>query len=206
MRRSARTAALVCTVSHYSLAEIAAAYGLAPDKLLLTPNGVDTQRFHPQTKEEEPLPSGLRASEYILTVGRLEPRKNHLRLLEAYVQLSQPRAPLVIVGKRDFGFNAFLERLRQLGLADDVRVLEDVDDQMLPTLYRNARLFIYASMAEGFGMPVLEAMASGIPVITSNTTSLPEVAGLPPDDAALLCDPADAGSICAALRQGPVRR
>jgi len=120
-----------------------------------------------------------------LSVGRLEPRKNRLGLLRALALLPTPRPKLVIAGQRDFGYEKIFQLRDELLLQDDVIFLETASDDLLAALYRNARLFVYPSFAEGFGMPVIEAMASGIPVITSNTTSLPEVAG----DAALLVDP-----------------
>jgi glycosyltransferase involved in cell wall biosynthesis len=140
---------------------------------------------------------GLIPGEYLLTVGRLEPRKNHQRLLRAFAALPSPRPKLAIVGQRDFRFEEILALRDELGLREDVVFLEDVKDAALPALYRHACLFVYPTLAEGFGMPVIEAMASGVPVITSNTTALPEVAG----EAAVLVDPHDVGAITAAMRE-----
>ncbi len=196
-RRSARAADLLFTVSDYSRRELAQRYGVALDRITTIANGVDAQRFHPGMEgRDEVQRLGLQPGEYILSVGRLEPRKNHLGLLQAYATLAEPRPRLVIVGQRDFGFSGFLDARTALHLEQQVLVLEDVDDTLLPHLYRHAKLFAYPTFAEGFGMPVLEAMSSGTPVITSNTTSLPEISG----DAAMLVDPHRPEQIAAAMQ------
>jgi glycosyltransferase involved in cell wall biosynthesis len=127
----------------------------------------------------------------------LEPRKNHAALVQAFARLP-PDAPLLImIGQRDFAYDGIFRQIQTLGIGDRVRILEDVDDADLPVLLRHARLMAYPSHAEGFGMPVLEALASGVPVITSNTTSLPEIAG----EAAWLVAPTDVPGLAAALRE-----
>lgn len=193
--RSARQSALVFTVSEYSKGELMKRYGIPESRLAVTMNGASLERFASEDDDALSLPDGLLPQSYILTVGRLEPRKNHVRLLKAYAMLQQPRPKLVLVGQRDFGYEALLAEIEYLQLKDEVMLLETVSDTMLPALYRNALVFAYPTLAEGFGMPVIEAMASGVPVVTSRTTSLPEVAG----DAALLCDPLDVASIRNAL-------
>jgi glycosyltransferase involved in cell wall biosynthesis len=130
---------------------------------------------------------GLTPGGYAITVGRLEPRKNHLGLLRAYARLRKPRAPLVVVGQHHSGVRAIFDEVAVLGLREEMRFLQRVDDHTLPALLRHAQLFIYPSFAEGFGMPVAEAMASGVAVLTSATSALAEVAG----DAALTADPHD---------------
>jgi glycosyltransferase involved in cell wall biosynthesis len=138
---------------------------------------------------------GLTRGRYILTVGRLEPRKNHKRLFEAYARLSSGRPPLVVVGQKDFGYDGALEAIDALGIRDEVYLLQHVGEKELVQLYQNAMIFIYPSLAEGFGLPVLEAMACGIPVITSNNTSLVEAAG----EAAMFVDATDISNIVYAL-------
>ncbi|MEO8298134.1 MAG: glycosyltransferase family 1 protein [Burkholderiales bacterium] len=205
---------LLFTVSHFTRGEMARLYGVAPERIALTANGVDTARFRPGADGAGLVRAhGLVPGGYLCTVGRIEPRKNHLTLLRAYAQMPQPRLPLLIIGQHDpeFGRVAVRQEVERLGLDDDVRFLETVSDQELPALLRHARLFVYPSLAEGFGMPVLEAMASGVAVVTANTTSLPEVAG----DAALTVNPHDATELAAAMlclladpqrRQALVRR
>ncbi len=196
MPRSARQSALVFTVSEYSKRELMQRYGIPEARLTVTMNGANLDRFTSDENGSLSLPGGLVPGGYILTVGRLEPRKNHVRLLQAYGRLHTPRPKLVLVGQRDFGYEGLLSEIERLHLGDDVVLMEDVSDTLLPALYRNALVFAYPTLAEGFGMPVIEAMASGVPVVTSSTTSLPEVAG----DAAVFCDPLDVASIEGALR------
>lgn len=201
-RQAARQAALLMTVSAYSRQEIERLYGVPASRIRLTPNAVDPQRFHPvDPVAGDPAGAatvralGLAPGDYLLTVGRLEPRKNHLSLVEAYARLGADAPPLAIVGQRDFHFQGVFDAIARLGLQERVKVLEQVGDTALPAVLRHARLFAYPSFAEGFGMPVLEALASGVPVVTSNTTSLPEVAG----DAAWLVAPQDVAALHQAL-------
>lgn len=137
---------------------------------------------------------------FILYVGSVEPRKNLLRLLDAYTQLREwsPKWRLVIVGARNYWKSSpVAQAVEQKGLQDCVTFTGYVPDEDLPALYNGADLFCFPSLYEGFGLPVLEAMACGTPVITSNTSSLPEVAG----DAALLVDPYNVEEIATAMRR-----
>ncbi len=198
VRHSARRAQIVYSVSEFSRNELVQRYGLAKEKISVVWNAADLDRFHPGPEGRELVEAlGLTPGEYLLTVGRLEPRKNHHRLLEAYARLPQPRPKLAIVGQRDFRFVEILAFKDKLGLGDEVLFLEHVSDAALPALYRHARVFAYPTLAEGFGMPVIEAMASGVPVMTSQTTALPEVAG----DAALLIDPYSVPAIAGCLER-----
>jgi glycosyltransferase involved in cell wall biosynthesis len=136
---------------------------------------------------------------YVLFVGTLEPRKNLSGLLEAYGAVVDSRAsvpPLVIVGGRGWLFKPVFERVEAMGLADRVCFLDRVPDGDLPALYNGAALLAIPSHYEGFGLPALEAMACGTPVVAADRASLPEVVG----DAALLIDPDSPDSIAAALR------
>lgn len=205
-RHAVRRARLLFTVSAFSQQEISRLYGVDAARIAVTTNGIDTRRFHPGPEGIGLLHAeGLAPGRYICTIGRLEPRKNHLNLLRAYALLPQPRLPLVVIGQRDFHSDGIFAEARRLGIEEDVRFLEKVPDQSLPALLRHAAVFVYPSYAEGFGMPVAEAMASGVPVVTSSTTALPEVAG----DAALTADPDNPEQIAAAIRAlldaGPAR-
>jgi glycosyltransferase involved in cell wall biosynthesis len=127
------------------------------------------------------------AGPYILNVGTLEPRKNLSGLLEAFAAACRRGLPhsLVIAGAGGWGRASIPALAQRLGVGDRVHVAGFIDDRDLPGLYAGADFFVYPSLYEGFGLPVLEAMVCGAPVITSNVSSLPEVAG----DAALLVDP-----------------
>jgi glycosyltransferase involved in cell wall biosynthesis len=135
---------------------------------------------------------------YILSVGTIEPRKNLTSLLEAYVAIrnQDSQLKLVIVGKRGWLYEGFFRRLSELGLENEVIFPGFVPDEDLPALYSATDLFVFPSLYEGFGLPVLEAMACGAPVVTSNTSSLPEVAG----EAALLVDPNSVEALARAMR------
>jgi glycosyltransferase involved in cell wall biosynthesis len=137
---------------------------------------------------------------FLFFIGTLEPRKNLTRLIEAYVQVlhasgSFPDSlPLVLGGKPGWLSDGIVERARH---TPGVRMLGPVDDADLPLLYTLATATVYPSLYEGFGFPVLESLACGTPVLTSNTSSLPEVAG----DLCVLVDPADVGSIAAGIER-----
>jgi glycosyltransferase involved in cell wall biosynthesis len=196
MRVSAKKSALLCTVSDFSRKQLAQRYGIDEQKMCTLHNGVNRERFHPGNNGMERLSAlGLRAQQYILTVGRLEPRKNHIGLVKAFSLLPQPRPKLAMVGQKDFQFTAVFDLIDDLKLQGEVVVLDNIDDDLLATVYRNASVFAYPSWAEGFGMPILEAMASGVPVITSGNTALSEVGG----GAVVYADPSSPDSINSAI-------
>lgn len=142
---------------------------------------------------------GLRPG-YVLFVGTLEPRKNLKRLLQAFARAA-PQLPtsttLAIAGPLGWGGEQVDTEAGRLGIADRVRILGRVDDVALSTLYRHAACLAMPSLYEGFGLPLLEAMAQGTPVLTSHTSSMPEVAG----DAGLLVDPLSTESMADGLLQ-----
>jgi glycosyltransferase involved in cell wall biosynthesis len=136
--------------------------------------------------------------EYVLYVGRLEPRKNLPRLLDAYAQLLQRRPsapPLVLAGARGWHPRDLDRALNRAG--SSVRAIGYVSDADLPALYAGAGIFVYPSLYEGFGIPVIEALACGVPTITSNVSSMAEVAA----DAAELVDPSNTSEIVSALER-----
>ncbi len=198
MRWAARHADILFTVSDYSKQEIANRYGVKTRDIKVVHNAVDTAHFFPGDEGHEFLhPRGLIAGQYFITVGRIEPRKNHASILRAYARLKGTPPPLVIVGQRDFGYSDFEATLSAMPPSHQVVLLADVGDMELPALCRHALAFIYPSLAEGFGMPPLEGLASGVPVITSATTAIPEVVG----DAAMLIDPTKVEELTQALQQ-----
>ena len=149
--------------------------------------------------------AGLRArmglpEQYLLYVGTLHPRKNLVRLVEAF-SAALPALPqgtgLVLAGKAGWLYDALLARVGELGLEERVLLPGYVADADLPALLSGATAFLFPSLYEGFGLPVIEAMACGVPVVCSNVSSLPEVAG----DAALLVDPLDTGAWSSAMER-----
>jgi glycosyltransferase involved in cell wall biosynthesis len=167
----------------------------ARGRTVIAPLGVSPALSNELTPAEaEQLPD----AGFVLAVGTLEPRKNLPRLVQAYSSLDadlQRRHPLVIVGALGWETGETLQALRSLG--DRCTMLGYVSDAALAELYRRCNAFCYPSLGEGFGLPVLEAMAAGAPVVTSHSSSLPEVGG----DAVEYVDPCDVQSIANGLRR-----
>jgi glycosyltransferase involved in cell wall biosynthesis len=140
---------------------------------------------------------GPGSARYVLTVGTLEPRKNHVRLIRAFAEVAatRPDVHLVLAGRPGWKHHAILREVVESPVCGRIHVLGAVSAEDLAALYGGATAFAYPSQYEGFGLPVLEAMSAGVPVLTSNVSSLPEVAG----DAALLVSPNDPRGIAAAL-------
>jgi len=133
---------------------------------------------------------------FILFVGTIEPRKNIKRLIEAY-NIVSPQEPLVIVGKKGWFYKEIFKEIEELNIKDKIIFLDYLPGKDLPYLYNKAICFIYPSLYEGFGLPPLEAMACGCPVITSSTSSLPEVVG----NAAVLIDPGKTREMVVAIEK-----
>jgi len=199
-RYNARAATHLIADSSATERDLIERYGTNPDKITVIYPGYDNTVFQP-TRDKEVIEAvkarhGI-AGDYILFVGTLQPRKNLARLIEAFSNLQYPisNIQLLISGKKGWLYEEIFRRVEELGLEERVVFTDYVPEGDLPALLSGARLFVFPSLYEGFGMPVLEAMACGTPVVCSNTSSLPEVAG----DAALLVDPLDVGELAAAL-------
>jgi glycosyltransferase involved in cell wall biosynthesis len=171
------------------------------EKIKVIYEGVEP-RFYPRTKDEviEILEKYKIHFKYFLFLGTLEPRKNIVRLIEAFIKLKREgnvEPKLVITGRKGWLYKEILEKIQQSSLSQDIVFTGFVDDEDLPYLYSGAEMFLYPSLYEGFGLPVLEAMACGTPVITSNLSSLPEVAG----EAGILIDPLKVEEIFLAMEK-----
>ncbi|MBK6868856.1 MAG: glycosyltransferase family 4 protein [Burkholderiales bacterium] len=193
----------IVAVSEFTRREVMEVYAWPADQITTILQGVD-ESFQPLA-DEVTAPRlaayGLSHGAYCLFVGTIEPRKNVDRLLDAYATLPcELRAewPLVIAGSPGWRSERTHQRLMQAQRDGWLKYLRFVPQTDLPALYAGARLFVYPSIYEGFGLPIAEAMASGVPVITSNTSSMPEVAG----DAARLIDPLDVEELRAAIEFG----
>lgn len=205
MRRTVPAAlsngAQVICVSESTRKDLLAAHPVDPALVTVTPLGAD-KAFSPRDQEDiAPLLASLRLSAggYFLCVGTLEPRKNIDGLLDAYLQLPgalRQEVPLVLVGTAGWKCEALQARLAA-SAGDGVRQLGYLPWSSLPALYSGARSFVYPSFYEGFGLPVLEAQACGTPIITSDRSSLPEVAS----HAAMLIDPNDTGALAVAMQR-----
>jgi len=189
-----RKAAAVVSVSENTKQDLIRHYRLPPGKITVISSGVDRSLFHPPPSALPPV------APYILFVGNQYPYKNIARLVEAFAGLAAEGLPhsLLLAGGNDPRHFPELSRLvEKLGLDDRVRFLGYVRKEELPRLYAQARLFVLPSLYEGFGLPVLEAMACGCPVALAKTASLPEVGG----DAACYFDPLDAAEMRTAMAQ-----
>ncbi|NLL68051.1 MAG: glycosyltransferase family 4 protein [Clostridiaceae bacterium] len=189
--KSCNRADKIITISEFSKQEIIKCLGIEKDKIVVMPVGVDTSIYHPYYKEEEicnvtekyKLPR-----EYMLYLGTLEPRKNLERLIQAYSLLKKeiPCVPkLVMAGGKGWMYEGIFETVKALQIEKDIIFTGYIKPEDSPILMRGAKMFLFPSLYEGFGMPPLEAMACGTPVLVSNAASLPEVVG----DAGLQVDP-----------------
>jgi glycosyltransferase involved in cell wall biosynthesis len=197
--RSMARAARIITASEFARRDIVARYPVRPEKIVAIPLAADP-RFRPlRPAESAPVLAryGLRPG-FLFSLGRLNRRKNLERLLLAYGRLRRggaPDAPLVIGGKPDYGVGEVLRRAKRSGDVSTVRFVGLIPDADLPAFYSAAGCFVYPSLFEGFGLPLLEAMACGTPVVTSDRTALPELVG----DAGLLIDPESVDALAAAI-------
>ncbi|QXI34983.1 glycosyltransferase family 4 protein [Pseudomonas promysalinigenes] len=191
------------TDSHYTRQELADYFGWPIERIHAVPLA-SSPEFHPRSADslrEALARYGLQAGGYSLFVGTIEPRKNLETLLDAYGKLPvalRQRWPLILTGYHGWRSEAIHQRIAQAQQQGWARYLGFAASEDLPLLYAGARLFTFPSHYEGFGLPVLEAMSSGVPVVCSNSSSLPEVAG----QAALMCAPGDVDGLSALLRQG----
>ncbi len=193
----------VITVSESARQDLITHFGYSPERITAIALGANPA-FRPHSAAAlAPVLARweLQAQGYSLYVGTIEPRKNLDRLLDAYEALPEAlraRYPLVMAGSPGWRSEHTHARMARAASAGWLHYLRYVPQADLPALYAGARLFAYPSLYEGFGLPVLEAMASGVPVLTSNVSSLPEVVG----DVALSIDPQDTDAITAALVRG----
>lgn len=195
-----RRADQIIAVSQATRRDLIAAYDVPMEKITVVPEAA-APRFQPQPPE---IVARVRAKhrlpeDFVLYVGTIEPRKNLIRLLEAWAALYEAHEapPLIIVGKHGWLSDDFYAALAKNPCRDAVRFTGYVEDEELPAIFAAATVFAFPSLYEGFGLPPLEAMACGAPVLCSNTSSLPEVVG----DAALTVDPTEIEAISAALRR-----
>lgn len=202
VRRTARRAARIITVSEFSRQDIIRTYRLPPEKIAVTHNGIEACFTPDPASSSEAADTRRRFGierDYVLAVGSLQPRKNLARLVRAYAKLRAEQADfnhqLVIAGRKLWLSGEIFAEIERQKCARDVIITDYVAAEELPALYRGAAAFVYPSLFEGFGLPPLEAMACGTPVVTSNTSSLPEIVG----DAAVLIDPYNETAIAQAM-------
>ncbi len=196
LRTTIERADCVVTPSRFTASEVMDAYGLPGARVRVVPNGVDAARFAALAPDD---PRVVRARErhgaFVLAVGLLVPRKNFARLVEAVARIEG--LGLVLVGRRGIASDEVHGAARRSGLAPRFTHLETVEHEELRALLTAARAFAVPSLYEGFGLVLAEALAAGLPVVSSDAASLPEVAG----DAALLVDATQVDALEAGLRR-----
>jgi glycosyltransferase involved in cell wall biosynthesis len=184
-KTSVKKAHHIITMSEYTKHSLIDYFNIDKERITEIYEGVgDTYRPYYKAEIKEILARYKLTKPYILSVGTLEPRKNYLILLEAYKNLNIDY-DLVIIGKEGWKAKAILEKIHRLKLEDKVKILGYTTASDLPYLYNGAGLFVFPSVYEGFGLPLLEALACGVPTVCSNSSSLPEVGG----DAVVYFDP-----------------
>jgi glycosyltransferase involved in cell wall biosynthesis len=191
---------LIIAVSETTKKDIIELVGCPPEKIKVIYNGYDKQRYHPAKNSSNLIQRRYKVNNYFLAIGPTYPHKNFENLLSAYKKLStdiKKTHPLVIAG----GLNPYLQTIKSFakkeGLENDVYFLGYVPAELMPALYQEARALLFPSIYEGFGIPLVEAMACGCPIATSDTSSMPEVCG----DAALYFNPHSTNSILSTLTE-----
>ncbi len=198
-------AAHIITVSEFSKKEMIDIYGSDPKKISVVYNGYDDTRYRilPEERVKGVLEKYKIKKPYLLFVGRLEEKKNVLGIVKALAILKKsselkPYTPqLVLVGNRGYGYEKIKAEIEKNNLGDSVLELGWIDKDELPALHNGASVFVFPSFYEGFGIPVIEAMASGTPVVASSAASLPEVVG----DAGVIIDPEKPEQIAEAVEK-----
>ena len=201
MWAAARRSDRILTVSEASKRDILHFFNVKPEKIVVVYNAID-EHFSATPSEEQVARIRERYQldhKFVLYVGNIKPHKNLVRLIEAFSQLRRTHddLKLLIIGDEISKLPALRRAVHRNKLHKFVRFLGYLKDDTLTVLYRLASVFVFPSLYEGFGLPPLEAMASGTPVVTSNVSSLPEVTG----DAAVLVDPYDVDSISDGMRR-----
>lgn len=203
LKRSIKRADLIITDSEFSKSEIIKYYPDTKDRLRVVYCGVDTEKFHPITDRTEVdavlAKYDLTGKDYFLYLGTIEPRKNLERLIRAYAKLKaeHKNAPLLILGGgRGWNCDSIYQTVKDLKLEESVRFTGYLPGEDMNPLLNGACAFVFPSVYEGFGLPPLEAMAAGTPVLTSTAASLPEVVG----ECAVLTDPYQIDQMTDALR------
>ncbi len=205
MRHAAAHSRLILTVSQHVKRDIIKNYAVAPSKVVVTYNGIDLEHFRPisNSKRLKDVTKKYNITKpFILYVGQWMEHKNLFRLVEAYLKVNADpkytgRFQLVLAGQAR-NYAEYRDKISRVKAAHDIILPGFIADDDLPALYNAAQLFAFPSLAEGFGIPPLEAMACGTPVVASRSSSLPEVLGT----AALYFDPLDTDSIARTITRG----
>lgn len=199
LRAAIGKAKRILAVSQSTKNDLVKLFAVADSKVVVTPLGYDQKLYQSKPSGDQAVLDHYQLQPgYLLFIGTLEPRKNIEGILQSYAKLPtslQTHHKLVIGGKKGWYYESIFQTVETLGLAESVQFLGRVPDEHLPALYRQAKIFLFPSFYEGFGLPALEALACGTPVISSKTSSLPEVVGT----AGALIDPRDTDALKEAI-------
>lgn len=195
----AKFATHLIAVSEATKKDLVARLSANPDKVSVVYEGYDKELFYPRKRKEvAEIKKKYHLGDYLLFVGTVQPRKNLLNLIKAYaLAYDKVDIDLVIIGKKGWLSEEIYKLPSKIGLDKKVRFMGFIPSEELPPLYCGAKALVFPSLYEGFGLPILEAFASGVPVLTSNISSMPEIAG----ESALLVDPYDIESISRGILQ-----
>jgi glycosyltransferase involved in cell wall biosynthesis len=199
-RFAAKHAVKLLTVSESTKKDLEKIYGTDPNKITVTPLGL-ADGFRPMNYEESQQvldKFGLVYQKYILFLGTIQPRKNIPRLVDAYLKIKKENRveeKLIIAGGKGWLWEPILEKVKSAAVDGSVKYLDYISNEDLPALVAGAKLLTLPALYEGFGIPALEAMASGVPTVVSNLSSLPEIVG----DAGVLIDPNSVDSLAEGL-------
>lgn len=203
--RSVRRADFIIADSENTRNDLVVLLGVQPDSIAVVPGGVE-ERFAPVRDADQLRRArrhlGVGNAPFVLAIGVLEPRKNLNRLMDAFCALKQRGGgpadlKLVLAGGKGWLFDGIFEHHAESPVREDILMPGFVPDEMLPAIYSAAEVLAFPSLYEGFGLPILEAMACGTPVVASRASCLPEVA----EGAALMIDPTSVDGLSAALEQ-----
>jgi glycosyltransferase involved in cell wall biosynthesis len=201
MQVAIRNASAIVTVSHSARRDLLNLHGVSPERVLVVHEAASPAfaPIHDRERLDRVRARYALPEHFILYVGTIEPRKNLMRLMSAFADARRAGIPqqLVCVGPYGWASRDLSGHIERLGIKDAVHFTGYLPFDDLPAIYNLGDFFVFPSLYEGFGLPVVEAMASGLPVLTSNTSSLGEIAG----DAAETIDPTDTDAMAAAIRR-----
>ncbi len=193
----AKYATHIIAVSESTKKDLIKQFKVSPKRISVVHEAVNTDLYYPREKTEvENIKKEFGLTKpYLLFVGTIQPRKNLIALIEAFSKLKNKKIELVLAGKPGWLFEEIYAAPKKFGVEDQVKFLGYVPEEKIPALYTGAELFVYPSLYEGFGLPILESMACSTAVLTSTTTSMPEISG----GNAILVNPKKVGEISQAI-------
>lgn len=208
MRRIRGRADVILTISQFSKSEIVDLYGVDPNKIKITYLGYDDKSYHVMEREDTSILEKYKISKpYILYVGRLEKKKNIGNIIDSFILIKKEQSglKLVLAGNPGNDYDQLVQKIKEAGIDKDVIITGYVAESDMPQLFASAEVFLFPTLYEGFGLPIVQAMASGTPVVTSDCNPHKEIAG----EAGIFVDPHSALEIYKGLKtlfDDPIRK